>query len=320
MRIVFAGTPGFAVPALERLHAAGHEIVRVLTQPDRPAGRGLGAQASAVKQTAARFGLEVAQPATLRDPATLAALRADAPDLLVVAAYGLILPQAALDIPRHGAINIHASLLPRWRGAAPVQRAILAGDERTGVCIMRMEAGLDTGPVLLAEALPIAVEDTAGTLQEKLASLGARLVTHAVEQLARGEAVAIPQPAEGVTYAAKIAKDEAWIDWQEDAAAVERRVRAFDPVPGAATRLPNAAVKVWKARVTHGDGAPGEVLAADRRGIVVACGTRALAITELQRAGGRRLDAAAFVAGTRLSPGARFEARVAGADPSAGPI
>jgi methionyl-tRNA formyltransferase len=317
MRIVFAGTPGFAVPALEALHAAGHVIVRVLTQPDRPAGRGLAAHASAVKLVAARLGVPVAQPPTLRDPAALDVLRADRPDLLVVAAYGLILPQAALDIPRLGAVNVHASLLPRWRGAAPIQRAILAGDAQTGVCIMRMEAGLDTGPVLLSESVAIAADDTGGSLQAKLAALGGRLVTDAVDRLGRGVAVEVPQPAEGVTYAAKLAKDEAWIDWREDAAAIERRVRAFDPTPGAATQLDGGTVKVWQARLADGAGAPGEVLVADRSHLVVACGTRALALAELQRAGGKRLPAAAFLAGTRLAPGRRFTVCVS--SPSSSP-
>jgi len=320
MRLVFAGTPAFAVPSLEALCGAGHSVVRVLTQPDRPAGRGLAAHPSAVKLAAARRGLPVAQPSSLRDPTALEALRADSPDLLVVAAYGLILPQAALDIPRLGAINVHASLLPRWRGAAPIQRAILAGDAETGVCIMRMEAGLDTGPVLVSAALPIASDDTAGSLQEKLAALGGRLVVDAVTRLARGEAVEVPQPTHGVTYANKIAKEEAWIDWREDAAAIERKVRAFDPVPGAASPLQGAVVKVWKARLADGAGEPGEVLAADRTGILVACGTRALAITELQRAGGKRLPVEAFIAGTRLASGARFAAFVSSLASSSGGI
>ena len=218
MRIVFAGTPDFAVPALEALVAAGHDVAAVLTQPDRPAGRGLAAAASPVKQAAVRRGIPVLQPATLKTPAAQDELRALAPDALVVAAYGLILPQAILDIPRLGAINIHASLLPRWRGAAPIQRALLAGDRETGVSIMRMEAGLDTGPVLLREALPILPEDTAGTLHDRLAALGARLVVVALDGLARGTLVAAPQPVDGVTYAAKLEKHEARIDWTRSAA------------------------------------------------------------------------------------------------------
>lgn len=307
MRIVFAGTPAFAVPPLDTLHAGGHSLVRVLTQPDRPAGRGLGVQESAVKQAAARLGLPVAQPRTLREPAALETLRSDAPDLVVVAAYGLILPQAVLDVPRLGAINIHASLLPRWRGAAPIQRAILAGESETGVCIMRMEAGLDTGPVLLSEAVPIAAEDTSGTLHDKLAALGARLVVAAVAGLERGTLAAVPQPESGVTYAAKIGKEEAWIDWREDAAVIERRVRAFDPAPGATAWLKGMPIKIWKACVVDAAGEPGEVLSVSRNGLLVACGTRALAITELQKSGGKKLDAAAFLAGTRLAAGARFE-------------
>ena len=254
MRIVFAGTPDFAVPALEALVAAGHYVAAVLTQPDRPAGRGLAAAASPVKQAAARRGMPVLQPATLKTPAAQDELRALAPlDALVVAAYGLILPQAILDIPRLGAINIHASLLPRWRGAAPIQRALLAGDRETGVSIMQMDAGLDTGPVLLREALPILPEDTAGTLHDRLAALGARLVVAALDGLARGTLVAAPQPVDGVTYAAKLDKQEARIDWTRPPCRSSGKCARSTRFPAATARVRGAELKVWQAAPVDGD-------------------------------------------------------------------
>jgi methionyl-tRNA formyltransferase len=308
MRLVFAGTPRFAVPALEALAAAGHELVAVLTQPDRPAGRGLAAVAGPVKQAAQRRGVPVLQPPSLKDAAVQARLAELAPDALVVAAYGLILPQAMLDIPRLGALNVHASLLPRWRGAAPIERALLAGDPVTGVCIMQMDAGLDTGPVLLRDELPIAPEDTAGTLHDKLAALGARLVVAALDGLAAGTLRPTPQPAEGVTYAAKIARDETRLDWSRSANELARRVRAFDPAPGAGARVRGVELKIWRAAVVAARGAPGAVVAAGAEGISVACGDGgALRLEELQRAGGRRLPAAAFLRGFPLAPGDRFE-------------
>jgi methionyl-tRNA formyltransferase len=306
MRIVFAGTPEFAVPALIAV-AAAQQVARVLTQPDRPAGRGLAATASPVKQAAARLGLPVLQPATLKTPDLQAELRVLAPDALVVAAYGLILPQAVLDIPRLGAINIHASLLPRWRGAAPIQRALLAGDRETGISIMRMEAGLDTGPLLLREAVAIGPDDTAGTLHDRLAALGAQLVAAALDGLARGTIAATPQPAEGATYAAKLAKHEARIDWTRPAAELERQVRAFNPFPGATARLRGTEIKIWRAAVTEAAGEPGVVLALDPAAIVVACGRGALRLEELQRAGGKRLLAREFLRGFALAAGERFE-------------
>jgi methionyl-tRNA formyltransferase len=306
MRIVFAGTPDFAVPALLAV-AAAQQVARVLTQPDRPAGRGLTATASPVKQAAARLGLPVLQPATLKTPDLQAELRVLAPDALVVAAYGLILPQAVLDIPRLGAINIHASLLPRWRGAAPIQRALLAGDRETGISIMRMEAGLDTGPLLLREAVAIGPDDTAGTLHDRLAALGAQLVAAALDGLARGTIAATPQPAEGATYAAKLAKHEARIDWTRPAAELERQVRAFNPFPGATARLRGTEIKIWRAAVTEAAGEPGVVLALDPAAIVVACGRGALRLEELQRAGGKRLLAREFLRGFALAAGERFE-------------
>ncbi len=286
MRLVFAGTPRFAVPALEALAAAGHELAAVLTRPDRPAGRGLAAVAGPVKQAAERRGVPVLQPPTLKDAAVQARLAGLAPDALVVAAYGLILPQAVLDIPRLGALNIHASLLPRWRGAAPIERALLAGDPVTGVCIMQMDAGLDTGPVLLREELPITSADTGGTLHDKLAALGARLLVAALDGLASGSLRPTPQPTEGVTYAAKIEKHETRLDWSQSAAALERQVRAFNPAPGAGARVRGAELKVWRATVVAGRGAPGAVIAAGAEGISVACGDGALRLEELQRAGG----------------------------------
>jgi methionyl-tRNA formyltransferase len=307
MRLVFAGTPEFAVPALDALASAGHTLAAVLTRPDRPAGRGLAPAASPVKRAAERRGVPVLQPTTLKDEAVQARLTALAPDALVVVAYGLILPQAVLDIPRLGALNVHASLLPRWRGAAPIQRALLAGDRETGVCIMQMAAGLDTGPVLLSEAVPIAPDETAGTLHDKLAPLGARLLVAALDGLARGTLRPTPQAAEGVTYAAKIEKHESRIDWTRPAVEIERRVRAFDPAPGAAARIRGAEVKIWRAALVAARGAPGEVVGVGPDGIVVACGEAALRLEALQRAGGKRLAAAAFQRGFPVAAGDRFE-------------
>ena len=303
MKLIFAGTPDFAATALAALVAAGHDVALVMTQPDRPAGRGMALQASPVKQLAERHGLPVFQPATLKDPAAQERVRAVAADVMVVAAYGLILPQAVLDLPRHGCLNIHASLLPRWRGAAPIQRAILAGDTESGVCIMQMEAGLDTGPVLLSGALPIGSETTAASLHDELAALGARLI---VEALARLPLPAVAQPEAGVTYAAKLEKAEALIDWRQPAAAIDRQVRAFNPFPGAATQLAGLQVKIWRASPVAGAGTPGELLAVDRDGLVIACGDGALRVTELQKAGGKRLPVAQFLAGHPLSASERF--------------
>jgi methionyl-tRNA formyltransferase len=307
MRLVFAGTPEFAVPALDALASAGHTLAAVLTRPDRPAGRGLAPAASPVKRAGERRGVPVLQPTTLKDAAVQARLTALAPDALVVVAYGLILPQAVLDIPRLGALNVHASLLPRWRGAAPIQRALLAGDRETGVCIMQMDAGLDTGPVLLREAVPIAPDDTAGTLHDTLAALGGRLLVAALDGLARETLRPTPQAADGVTYAAKIEKHESRIDWTQPAAEIERRVRAFDPAPGAAARIRGAEIKLWRAAVVAARGAPGEVVGLGPDGIVVACGEGALRLEALQRAGGKRLAAAAFQRGFPLAAGDRFE-------------
>ena len=311
MRLIFAGTPEFAAQALQALLAAGHEIALVLTRPDRPAGRGQQPLASPVKRLALSQGLPVAQPASLRDATVRAQLAAVEADAMIVAAYGLILPQAVLDLPRRGCINIHASLLPRWRGAAPIQRAIEAGDTATGITIMRMEAGLDTGPMLLIESVSIRPDETAGSLHDRLAALGGRLVVQALARLAAGGLTETAQPAEGVTYAAKIGKAEAAIDWRLPAAVIERRLRAFDPFPGAQSAIasrPQATLKVWRAQVVEAGvaAAPGEVLEAGPTRLVVACGDAALALLELQKPGGRRLPTVDFLRGFPLAAGERF--------------
>ncbi len=307
MRLIFAGTPEFAARALAALHGAGHDIALVLTRPDRPTGRGLKLVPSAVKALALEHGLPLFQPANLKEEQASERLRAAAAELMVVAAYGLILPEPVLALPPRGAINIHASLLPRWRGAAPIQRAILAGDAHTGISIMQMDRGLDTGAVLTAEAIPIAADDTGGSLHDKLADLGARLIVSALAQLERGELKPRPQAEAGASYAAKISKAEAGIDWREPAAAIERKVRAFNPHPGAASSIGNVGLKIWHAGAITAEGAPGTILEAGPGGIVVACGSGALRLLELQRAGGKRLAAAQFLAGFPLAAGARLE-------------
>ncbi|OIQ97714.1 methionyl-tRNA formyltransferase [mine drainage metagenome] len=304
MRIVFAGTPEFAAVALEAILAAGHDVPLVLTQPDRPAGRGMKLAASAVKQLALQHGLPVYQPERLRDPASHEPIRAADAELMVVAAYGLILPQAVLALPRLGCINIHASLLPRWRGAAPIQRAILAGDRDTGITLMQMDAGLDTGAMLLQRSLAIEPTDTAATLHDKLAALGAQLIVEALTRPA--QLIPVPQPTEGVCYAAKIAKAEAALDWRRPAAELERQVRAFDPFPVATAAIRETPLKIWRAVTTARSGGPGEVLAAGDSGIVVACGQDALCLTELQKPGSRRLTAGEFLRGFALNPGEVF--------------
>jgi len=308
MRVVFAGTPDFAAAALEALLAAGHVVPLVLTQPDRQAGRGMAMQASPVKQLALQHGLSVHQPLNLKSGEARQAIVDARPDAMVVAAYGLILPQAVLDIPRLGCINIHASLLPRWRGAAPIQRAILAGDAETGVSIMRMEAGLDTGPMLLRQGLPIMDTDTAGSLHDKLAALGARLIVEALPRLERGELTGDIQPSEGVIYATKLEKAEAGLDWRLSAVQLDRAVRAFNPFPGAAAKLRGQAIKVWTAYPCYGKGEPGMVLESGKNGVLVACGEGALRLAELQKAGGKRLPAKDFLSGFDIRPGERFDA------------
>ena len=284
--------------------AAGHEIVLVLTQPDRPAGRGLQAQRSAVKRFALTHGLPVFQPVSMKAPADVEAIRSARADALVVAAYGLILPQAVLDAAPLGAINIHASLLPRWRGAAPIQRALLAGDTETGVSIMQMDAGLDTGPVLARQAVPIAADDDAGHLHDKLAELGAQMIVSVLGLVQQGTACAKPQPHEGVTYARKIDKRETLLDWTRPASELERAVRAFRPAPGAFTRLGGEPLKIWRAHVAQASLPPG-ALRQTPDALIAGCGQGALAIEELQRAGGKRLSARDFLRGRSLPP--RFE-------------
>lgn len=304
MKLIFAGTPEFAAQALSAIVAAGHEVALVLTQPDRPAGRGMALQPSAVKKVALAHGIEVFQPLTLKDAEAQAKIAAVGAEVMVVAAYGLILPQAVLDMPRFGCLNIHGSLLPRWRGAAPIQRALLAGDTETGVCIMQMEAGLDTGPVLSRRSTPIAGSDTATTLHDRLAAIGAELI---VETLAGLPRPATAQPASGITYASKLDKAESQIDWTSPAGQLDRTLRAFNPVPGMQTRHGETPIKVWQADLlaeTAHDAVPGTVLAADRHGIVVACGEGCLRLTELQKAGGKRLTAVQFLAGHPLPAGA----------------
>jgi methionyl-tRNA formyltransferase len=320
MRLVFAGTPEFAQVALAALHAAGHEIALVLTQPDRPAGRGMALQMSAVKQFALAHGLPVAQPRSLRlegrypqDAAAaqtaLAGVNADA---FVVAAYGLILPQWTLDLPRLGCFNIHASLLPRWRGAAPIHRAIEAGDTQTGTAIMQMDAGLDTGDVLLLEPLPIDPTDTTTSLHDKLAAQGGRLVLAALRQAEAMRLQPTKQSEVGMCYAHKIEKAEAQIDWAQSAEQIERRIRAFNPFPVAATKLGTEAIKCWAAQVvdaapnaspsTASAQVPGQIMQADAQGVLVATGQGLLRLTELQRAGGKRLGAGDFLRGFSLPP------------------
>ena len=316
MRIAFAGTPEFAAVALRRLHGARFDVALVLTQPDRPAGRGMKLLPSPGKAFAQEMGLPLAQPRGLRldgrfpDDATAAraALEQARPDVLVVAAYGLLLPPWVLELPPHGCLNIHASLLPRWRGAAPIQRAIEAGDELTGVTLMQMDAGLDTGPMLAVRSTPIAPVDTSATLQARLAAMGADMVVDGLRDLARGALVSRPQPDDGVSYAAKISKAEAIIDWRGSAAAIERRLRAFDPFPGARSELDGEVITCWRGELRPGSGAPGEVLAVDGGVLTVACGHGSLALTELQRAGGRRLAAAEFLRGRAPRAGAVFSA------------
>ena len=305
MKVIFAGTPEFAAQALRAILAAGHEVPLVLTQPDRPAGRGQKLQPSPVKQVALEHGIPVHQPERLKDPATHQPIIEAAADVMVVAAYGLILPQVVLDMPRHGCLNIHGSLLPRWRGAAPIQRAIEAGDKASGIVIMQMEAGLDTGPMLLTESLPITDSDTAATLHDKLAAQGARLIVDALEKLPKLKV--IPQPEQGVTYAHKIEKAEAAIDWMQPAEQLARRIRAFNPFPGVTAKHGELILKFWQAYPVTGKGVPGTVLSAGAEGVVVACGDGALCLTELQKPGGKRLPAAEFLRGHPLLPGDRLD-------------
>jgi methionyl-tRNA formyltransferase len=285
---------------------AGHDVAVVLTRPDRPQGRGLKLAPSAVKAHAMRRSVPVLQPSTLKGAPPPAGRGVD---VLVVVAYGLILPQAMLDWPRHGAINIHASLLPRWRGAAPIQRALLAGDKETGISIMQMDAGLDTGPVIERTVVPIAPRDTAGMLTDRLAAAGAEAIVRTLAMLGRGGVLATqPQDAAAASYAGKIERSEAAIRWNDDAATIDRAVRAFNPTPGAFATLQDATIKIWAAEPTSGSyGTAGRIARADGDCLLVACGHGALQVRELQRAGGRRLSAAAFLAGHPVAAGTRFD-------------
>jgi methionyl-tRNA formyltransferase len=294
------GTPEFSVAALDSLAAAGHEIAAVYTQPPRPAGRGQKERPSPVHLRAETLGLPVRHPKTLRTPEAQAEFADLHADIAAVVAYGLILPKPVLDAPLHGCLNIHASLLPRWRGAAPIHRAILAGDAATGVCIMRMEEGLDTGPVLLRAATPIGPTDTTGDLHDRLATLGATLIVEALDRLPN--LAPEPQPEDGVTYAAKIDKTEAAIDWTRPAVEIDRQIRGLSPFPGAWTILEGRRLKLLRSRVADGQGAPGEVL----RGLTIACGAGATDILEVQAEGRARQDAASFLRGTSIAPGTRL--------------
>ncbi len=297
LRIVYAGTPEFAVPALAGLCQSLHRVVAVYTQPDRPAGRGRVLTASPVKVCALEHGLPVEQPVNFRDEKVVEHLRSHAPDVMVVAAYGLLLPQAVLDIPRFGCINIHGSLLPRWRGAAPIQRAILAGDVETGVTIMRMEAGLDTGPMLRKQAFAIEAQDTAAAVHDRMAVLGAQLLLEVLKDLTTALAHAQIQPETGVTYAKKLSKEEALLDWSQPASQLHRQVRAFNPWPIAETRLHGEQLRVWQAEVIEirHSAAPGTVLAAGSTGIQVACGSGVLNLIQVQQAGRKAMLAADFI-------------------------
>ncbi|MDB5821552.1 MAG: fmt [Herminiimonas sp.] len=320
MKIIFAGTPEFAAVALRALHAAGFVIPLVLTQPDRPAGRGMRLQPSAVKKFALENNIAVAQPVSLRLDGKYPQVAREAHDLLqstphdvmVVAAYGLILPQSVLDIPSRGCINIHASLLPRWRGAAPIHRAIEAGDDKTGVTIMQMEQGLDTGPMLAKRDIAIAADDSTATLHDRLAALGAEMIVEALNNMKSGRLSPTPQPENGVTYAAKIGKDEAALDLSKSATSLDRKIRAFDPFPGALANFNGVPIKIWRAEAIGGDSVgasdavPGTVLAADAQaGVVVATGQGALRLLELQKPSGKRLPALEFVKAFPLA-GGRF--------------
>ena len=311
LRVAFAGTPDFSVPALEALVASRHAVVGVLTQPDRPKGRGRQITAGPVKAAALAHGIPVAQPLSLKDPAGRAELEAWRPDVLVVVAYGLILPPAVLGLPRLGCINIHGSLLPRWRGAAPIQRAILAGDSCTGVTIMLMDVGLDTGPMLLKQEIPIESTDTGGSIHDRLSVSGASALLEALEGYSAGTLKPIPQPAEGVTYASKIEKSEALLDWHRDALELDRQVRAFNPWPVAETRLEGEQLRIFGAAVLEGLNSteigtePGTITAVSDSGVVVQCGRGQLALQQLQRPGRRAVPASDFIRGMPLT-GRRF--------------
>ena len=305
MKVIFAGTPDFAAAALKAIAAAGFEIPLVLTQPDRPKGRGMQLAPSPVKQAALELGLRVAQPEKLRNNAeALQMLKEAEADVMVVAAYGLILPQDVLDTPKHGCLNIHASLLPRWRGAAPIQRAIEAGDAETGVCIMQMDIGLDTGDVVSEHRYAIQPTDTANEVHDALMKLGAEAIVADLQQLkAEGRLKSVKQPEEGVTYAQKLSKEEARINWNESAAVIERKIRAFNPVPATWVEYQGKPMKIWRAEVVAQQGRAGEVLSCSSDGLIITCGANALKITQLQPSGSKRMDIAAFAAGHTVEAG-----------------
>ncbi len=307
MRIIFAGTPPFAATALDALIKANHDIVLVLTQPDRPAGRGMRNTASAVKLRVQHHGLALLQPPTLKTSEVQEQLRECNADVMVVAAYGLILPKVVLDIPRMGCVNIHASLLPRWRGAAPIQRAILAGDPETGITIMQMDEGLDTGTMLLRRDLKIMPTDTTQSLHDKLSVLGAQTIVEALELLQQDRLISIVQDEAQATYATKITKTEAEIDWRQSAEQINRVVRAYNPAPGAYSHFRDVLLKIWQAKViTENASMPGEIVAINRDGIIVACGTGLLQIEMIQKSGGKKLGVADFLAGNPLRVGECF--------------
>ena len=304
LRVGFAGTPAFAEQALQAILDAKFNVVVALTQPDRPSGRGMQLTPSPVKQLALKYGIPVEQPVSLRNDEAQALVRAYNLDVLVVIAYGLILPQAVLDMPRYGCLNIHGSILPRWRGAAPIHRAIEAGDTETGVCIMQMDAGLDTGGVVDEARLPIAATDTTALLHDRLAALGAERIVAVLKKLAAGEAlVAVTQPEAGVTYAHKLEKQESLLNLQAPAVELDRKIRAYNPFPGALLHSGTQAIKIWGARIVSAQGQPGTVLSLDDDGVVVACGEGALCLEVLQAPGGKRLKAADFLRGHPLPVG-----------------
>lgn len=312
MRIIFAGTPVFAAKSLFSLINAGYEIVLVLTQPDRPAGRGMKIQVSDVKNVAKAYDIPLLQPLTLKQEAVHAQLKAYHADVMIVAAYGLILPEQVLRIPPYGCLNIHASLLPRWRGAAPIQRAILAGDQKTGITIMQMEEGLDTGAMLLQRAIPIDPVDTAQTLHDKLADLGAQSIVEALELLRLGKLTATPQNESLACYASKIQKKEAEIDWRLDAEQINRSIRAFNPYPGAYTYFEGDVLKIWQASVAKIDsGKAGEIIATGGEGLVIGCGRGALVLEMLQKSGRKKMPIAEFLAGYPLRTGQFFSTAMA---------
>ena len=307
MRIIFAGTPQFAAIALAELLKGHHQVITVLTQPDRPSGRGMQLSASPVKQLALQHGLSVLQPATLKTEEAQHAIALLEADVMVVAAYGLILPKPVLQMPRYGCLNIHASVLPRWRGAAPIQRAILAGDSETGITIMQMDEGLDTGDMLLKKKCPIAADDTAQTLHDRLAGLGAQAIVEVLQELERGQLAPERQDAQQATYAAKLSKSEAQLDWNQDALQLERAVRGYFPFPIAQTFFGKTPIKILRARLSEGkNGNPGEVIAVGKERILVACGKGALALEVLQKPGGKPLSVAQFVQGLPVKVGDRF--------------